>query len=47
METQDYLREYYGNYNEDGRLETPCGAVEFLTTMRYIEKFLQPNSRII
>ena len=47
METLKALQEYYGNYNEDGRLLTRHGSVEFLTTMRYIEKYLRPGMRIL
>lgn len=47
MQTLDYLSKYYENYDEDGRLATRCGMVEFLTTMRYIEKYLKPGMRVI
>ena len=30
---------YYGKYNEDKRLTTPYGRVEYLTTLRYIDRF--------
>ena len=43
----DILSNYYGNYNEDGRLSSQHGMVEYLTTMRYIEKYLCPGMRII
>ena len=33
--------------NEDDRLSSKHGSVEFLTTMRYIDKFLSPNVAII
>ena len=46
METQAILNEFYGAYDEDGRLTSRHGMVEFLTTMRYIEKYLQPGMRI-
>ena len=39
--------EYYSNYDEDGRLASRHGSVEFLTTMRYIEQYLNPGDRII
>lgn len=47
METFKALTEYYGNYDEDGRLASRHGSVEFLTTMRYIEKYLKPGMRIL
>ncbi len=37
----DYLEEYYNNYDEDGRLLSRHGQVEYLTTMRYIEERLE------
>lgn len=43
----DILSNYYGDYNEDGRLRSRHGMVEYLTTMRYIEKYLHPGMRII
>ena len=40
---------HYSNYDEDARLEYRHGRVEFLTTMRYIEKYLQqkPNAYVL
>ena len=46
MEDQ-YLKTYYQNYDEDNRLRSRQGMVEFLTTMRYIEKYLKPGMRIL
>ena len=31
---------YYNKYNEDKRLTTPYGRVEYLTTLRYIDRFI-------
>lgn len=47
MEQKSILTSYYENFNEDGRLQSRHGSVEFLTTMRYIEKYLKPGMRII
>ncbi len=47
METKEILRAYYETYDEDSRLLSRRGNVEFLTTMRYIEKYLQPGMRIL
>ena len=47
METKDYLQTYYQNYDEENRLTTRYGRVEFLTTMRYIENYLRPGMRIL
>ena len=34
----DYLKEYYESRDEDGRLASQHGQVEFLTTMKYINE---------
>lgn len=47
METLQALTQYYGNYDEDNRLNTRYGMVEYLTTLRYIEKYLRPGMRIL
>lgn len=47
MEENPYLTRFYNDYDEDGRLRTKHGMVEFLTTMRYIEKYLTPGARIL
>jgi len=47
MATDKYLNDYYNGYDEDGRLASRHGSVEFLTTMRYIEKHLNPGDRVL
>ena len=47
METNKYLIDFYNNNDEDSRFEPKHGTIEFLTTMRYIEKYLKPGSRIL
>lgn len=47
MDTHKHLASYYENYNEDERLTSKIGFVEYATTMRYIERYLQPSSRIL
>nr|WP_252198412.1 class I SAM-dependent methyltransferase [Clostridium sp. MCC353] len=42
-----YLIDFYNNYDEDSRLALKHGSVEFLTTMRYIKKYLKPGSRVL
>ena len=41
------LIKYYNNYDENGRLEQKSGQVEFLTSMRYIERYLKPGDKVI
>ena len=42
-----YIIDLYNNYDEDGRLTSKHGQVEFLTTMRYIEKYLKKGDRVL
>ena len=37
----NYLEEYYCSYDEEGRLLSRHGQVEYLTTMKYIEECLE------
>lgn len=47
MEVMEILTNYYSGYDEEGRLLSRHGSVEYLTTMRYIEKYLKPGMRIL
>ena len=47
METLNVLSDFYASYDEEGRLLSRHGQVEYLTTMRYIEKYLRPGMRIL
>lgn len=47
MEELKYLEDYYNSYDEEGRLLSKHGQVEFLTTMNYIEKYLKPGAKIL
>ena len=48
METNQYLIDFYNSYDEDSRLAAlKHGTVEFLTTMRYIEKYIRSDDRVI
>jgi hypothetical protein len=40
-EKMNFLEQYYKNYDEEGRLLSRHGQVEYLTTMRYIEECLE------
>jgi len=41
------LANYYNTHEEDARLTSKHGQVEFLTTMRYIKRYLTPDARVI
>jgi ubiquinone/menaquinone biosynthesis C-methylase UbiE len=46
-ETFRCLEQYYSNYDEEGRLLSKHGQVEYRTTMTYIHKFLRRGMRIL
>ena len=41
------MRSFYETKDEEGRLATRHGMVEYLTTMRYIERYLKTGMKII
>lgn len=46
-ETISILEQYYNNYDEEGRLLSKHGQIEYITTMKYIHKFLKAGMRIL
>lgn len=44
---EENLINYYNKFNEDKRLNTKHGEIEYITTMKYIHKYLKPNNKII
>ena len=44
---QDCLREFYDAHDEDLRLTSRAGQVEYRTTMRCIETYLRPGMRVL
>ena len=47
MKTKDYLKNYYESYDEKDRLISKHGMVEYLTTMKYVEKYLKPDMQVL
>lgn len=48
VERQTIINKYYYDYDEDGRLtKDRAHNIEYLTTMRYIQKFLKPGAKIL
>lgn len=47
MEAKEYLAQYYGGYDENGRLVQNHGRVEFITTMKYIKRYLRLGMRVL
>ncbi len=45
--SNEYLINYYNNYDEEGRLLSRHGQPEFLTTVKYVEKYLFEGAKII
>ena len=41
------LEDYYNKFNEDKRLDSRHGQVEFTVTMKYIHDFLKPGDKVI
>lgn len=44
---EENLIKYYNKFNEDKRLDTRHGQVEFITSITYINKFIKKNDKII
>lgn len=47
MERIEALVEYYTTHDENSRLESKHGSIEFITTVNYIDKYLQKGMRIL
>ncbi len=47
MQRLQALTNYYVTHDEDARLEPKRGMVEFLTTVKYIEQYLEKGMRIL
>ena len=41
------IEKYYNKFNEDKRLLSRHGVVEFTVSMEYIKKHLKPNAKVI
>lgn len=47
MQNNPYLAAYYATHDEDSRLLSRHGHVEYATTMRYIDRYLRPGMRVL
>ena len=47
QEEIELLNEYYNSHDEDGRLAPRANSVEFITTMKYINKYLEKGMKIL
>lgn len=43
----NFLEQYYNLYDEDGRLSSKHGKVEFITTMKYIHDYVKPGAKVL
>lgn len=41
------LINYYNKFNENNRLKTKHGNIEYITAMKYIHDYLKPNNKIV
>ena len=46
VKTGDHLVDFYNRIDEDSRLLSKHGRIEFLTTTKYIEKYLKDGMKI-
>lgn len=47
MDTENILKLHYESYDEDGRLRSKHGMVEFVTTMHFIERYLKKGDKVL
>ncbi len=47
VKTGDHLVDFYNRIDEDSRLLSKHGRIEFLTTVNYIEKYLKDGMKIM
>ncbi len=43
----DRIKNYYGQFDEWGRLDTPDGQIVFERTLALFKRYLRPNTRIL
>lgn len=47
MEVENLIKSHYESYDEDGRLRSKHGMVEFVTTITYIDKYLKNGDKVL
>lgn len=45
--SKNYLEDYYNSYEENTRLESRHGQIEFITSMKYIEQYIKSGAKIL
>ena len=43
----EYIENYYSNYDEEARFDQKHNLVEYLTTLRYIQKYIKPDFYVL
>lgn len=46
MDTEKIIQDFYSSYEEDKRFSSKHGMVEYITTLKYIDKYLIEGNRI-
>ena len=44
---EENLVKYYNKFNEDKRLNTKHGNIEFITAINYINKYIKKNDKVL
>ena len=44
---EENLKIYYNKFNEEKRLDTKHGQIEYLTAMKYINDYIKKNDKVI
>ena len=44
---EENLIKYYNKFNEDKRLNTKHGNIEFITSLEYIHKYIKPGDKVL
>lgn len=47
MNNSDLIKRFYHSFDEDGRLKTPIGQLEFTRSCQIIERFVPPNAVVL
>lgn len=42
-----YIIDYYNNYEEDKRLTSRYGQIEYITTMHYVHQYVKPGAKVL
>ena len=43
----EHIENHYSNYDEEARFDRRYNLVEYLTTLRYIQKYIKPDDYVL